>query len=150
MRIGPARPSSALARQSQLVHGRFSFQDEAGGSSPPRPTTRGNATSNGVRARLGAVHRMTPYTKGNGSSWIFEPCLTWANALQRVQHPAFALGMSLQHVRTWERRVRNLWPLPCEGSADHTRPLSRACVALHRPSSTASARQGQVVLHPVS
>jgi hypothetical protein len=33
-------------------------------------------------------------TKGNGSSWIFEPCLTWANALQRVQHPAFALVTS--------------------------------------------------------
>jgi hypothetical protein len=30
-------------------------------------------------------------TKGNGSSWIFEPALTWANALQRVQHPAFVL-----------------------------------------------------------
>ena len=39
MRIGHARPSSALVRQSPLVHGRFSFQDEAGGSSPPRPTS---------------------------------------------------------------------------------------------------------------
>jgi hypothetical protein len=38
MRIGPARPSSALVRQSPLVHGRFSFQDEAAGSSPARPT----------------------------------------------------------------------------------------------------------------
>jgi hypothetical protein len=27
----------------------------------------------------------------NGSSWIFEPCLTWANALQRVQRSAFSL-----------------------------------------------------------
>jgi type I restriction enzyme R subunit len=34
---------------------------------------------------------VAPPTKGNGSSWIFEPCPTWANALQRVQHPAFAL-----------------------------------------------------------
>src|SRR5918994_280799 len=32
MRIGHARPSSALARQSPLVHGRFSFQDEDPGS----------------------------------------------------------------------------------------------------------------------
>jgi Transposase DDE domain len=31
-------------------------------------------------------------TKGYGSSWIFEPSLTCANALRRVQHPAFALG----------------------------------------------------------
>ena len=41
MRIGHARPSSALVRQSPLVHGRFSFQDEAAGSSPARPTTPG-------------------------------------------------------------------------------------------------------------
>jgi hypothetical protein len=32
-------------------------------------------------------------TKGNGSSWIFEPCLTWANVLRRVQQPAFSLGI---------------------------------------------------------
>jgi hypothetical protein len=30
-------------------------------------------------------------TKGNGSSWIFEPRLTWANVLRRVQQPAFSL-----------------------------------------------------------
>jgi hypothetical protein len=30
-------------------------------------------------------------TKGCGSSWIFEPHLTCANALRRVQHPAFSL-----------------------------------------------------------
>jgi hypothetical protein len=36
-------------------------------------------------------------TKGNGSSWIFEPCPTWANALQRVQHPAFALVRTPGH-----------------------------------------------------
>jgi hypothetical protein len=37
------------------------------------------------------VNTQKTITKGNGSSWIFEPCLTGANALQRVQHPAFAL-----------------------------------------------------------
>jgi hypothetical protein len=31
-------------------------------------------------------------TKENGSSWIFEPLLTWANALRRVQSSGFALG----------------------------------------------------------
>jgi hypothetical protein len=30
-------------------------------------------------------------TKGNGSSWIFEPRLTCANTLRRVQYPAFSL-----------------------------------------------------------
>src|SRR5215217_7903632 len=37
--------------------------------------------------------RKQPYevTKGNGSSWIFEPRLTWANVLRRVQQPAFSL-----------------------------------------------------------
>ena len=30
-------------------------------------------------------------TKEYGSSWIFELDLTWANALRRVQHPAFSL-----------------------------------------------------------
>jgi hypothetical protein len=35
-------------------------------------------------------------TKEYGSSWIFEPRLTCANALQRVQHPAFALGNCCQ------------------------------------------------------
>jgi hypothetical protein len=29
-------------------------------------------------------------TKEYGSSWIFEPCLTWASALRRVQHPGFS------------------------------------------------------------
>jgi len=37
-------------------------------------------------------------TKRNGSSWIFEPCLTWANALQPVQHPAFALVLHAQRI----------------------------------------------------
>jgi hypothetical protein len=30
-------------------------------------------------------------TKEYGSSWIFKLCLTWANALQRVQRSAFSL-----------------------------------------------------------
>ena len=43
---------------------------------------------------LGQVERATCClgdTKEYGSSWIFEPCLTWANALRRVQHPGFSL-----------------------------------------------------------
>jgi hypothetical protein len=35
--------------------------------------------------------RSSEVTKENGSSWIFKPRLTCANALRRVQHPAFAL-----------------------------------------------------------
>jgi hypothetical protein len=31
-------------------------------------------------------------TKEYRSSWIFEPCLTCANAIRRVQHPGFSLG----------------------------------------------------------
>src|SRR5512132_3582146 len=34
--------------------------------------------------------------KEYGSSWIFEPCLTWANALRRVQHPGFSLVNALR------------------------------------------------------
>jgi hypothetical protein len=37
------------------------------------------------------LYRYSGLTKENGSSWIFEPCLTWANALQRVQRSAFSL-----------------------------------------------------------
>jgi hypothetical protein len=40
-------------------------------------------------------------TKENGSSWIFEPFLTWANAVQRVQCSAFSLVRSPSaHPRT--------------------------------------------------
>jgi hypothetical protein len=35
--------------------------------------------------------RMPRLTKEYGSSWIFELCLTWANALRRVQRSAFSL-----------------------------------------------------------
>src|SRR5215218_8652855 len=34
-------------------------------------------------------------TKEYGSSWIFELCLIWANALQRVQRSAFSLVCAL-------------------------------------------------------
>jgi hypothetical protein len=56
MRIGwPGHAWLSLVRQSPLLRGRFSFHDEAGGSSPPRPTTgltSGNAASvSGVRWR---------------------------------------------------------------------------------------------------
>jgi hypothetical protein len=60
MRIGHARPSSALVRQSPLVHGRFSFQDEAAGSSPARPTKRplssGNAGRSASRYQPNRMH----------------------------------------------------------------------------------------------
>ena len=44
-------------------------------------------------------------TKGNGSSWIFEPCLTCANALRSVQHPGFSLVRVLRLTSSsiWER-----------------------------------------------
>ena len=57
----PGRARLSLVRHSPLLRGRFSFQDEAGGSSPPRPTTSVNATSNGVWARLGTVQLTTPH-----------------------------------------------------------------------------------------
>src|SRR5829696_9288981 len=39
MRIGwPGQARLSLVRQSPLLRGRFSFQDEAAGSSPARPT----------------------------------------------------------------------------------------------------------------
>jgi hypothetical protein len=41
--------------------------------------------SNGRPPRLRAL------TKEYESSWIFEPCLTCANALRRVQNPGFSL-----------------------------------------------------------
>ena len=53
---------------------------------PARPAVRFPS-----RAHICGLVPASDVTKGNGSSWIFEPCLTCANALQRVQHPAFAL-----------------------------------------------------------
>jgi hypothetical protein len=50
MRIGHDRPSSTLVRQSPLVQGRFSFQDEGAGSSPARPTTPGLSCENARRS----------------------------------------------------------------------------------------------------
>jgi hypothetical protein len=46
------------------------------------------------RRPLASAHAAFPQhavTKEYESSWIFERCLTWANALQPVQHPAFSL-----------------------------------------------------------
>ena len=40
------------------------------------------------------LRRKRTVTKEYGSSWIFESCLTWANALRRVQHPGFSLVTS--------------------------------------------------------
>jgi hypothetical protein len=48
-------------------------------------------------------------TKENGSSWIFEPCLTWANALQRVQRSAFSLVCGRP---SWLSEPRRSWLLP--------------------------------------
>jgi hypothetical protein len=56
------------------------------------------------------------FTKGYGSSWIFESCLTCANALRRVQHPGFSLVTGLPTFMTpvvmdaaepygWERLI---------------------------------------------
>jgi hypothetical protein len=43
------------------------------------------------------LHHVLGLTKEYGSSWIFEPCLTWANALRRVQHPGFSLVADDNH-----------------------------------------------------
>src|SRR5512132_809219 len=59
------------------------------------------------------------HTKEYGSSWIFEPCLTWANALRRVQHPGFSLVSA--RARPWFgwagrwRPARRWWPAWCRG-----------------------------------
>jgi hypothetical protein len=53
MRIGQARPSSApLVRQSPLIHGRFSFQDEVAG---PRWVRTASVTAGPRRARAVTV-----------------------------------------------------------------------------------------------
>ena len=46
---GQARLS---VRQSPLLRGRFSFQDEAAGSSPARPTTPALSCENAILSRL--------------------------------------------------------------------------------------------------
>jgi hypothetical protein len=52
----PGQAQLSLVRQSPLLHGRFSFQDEAAGSSPARPTTPvvicRNARRLSLRSRL--------------------------------------------------------------------------------------------------
>jgi uncharacterized protein YjbI with pentapeptide repeats len=49
-----------------------------------------DADLTGVDIR-GAQLKNARLTKEYGSSWIFRPCLTCANALRRVQHSAFSL-----------------------------------------------------------
>jgi hypothetical protein len=63
MRIGrPGRARFSLVQQSPLLRGRFSFQDEAGGSSPPRPTivvlTCGNSRRLSPSTAAGAIRRL--------------------------------------------------------------------------------------------
>src|SRR5215216_1926090 len=76
-----ARPSSALVRQSQLVHGRFSFKDEVGGATPPRPTIRPLTSRNArslLRLRPARMHRWSA-TKSVGPAPLCGPrsgCLT--------------------------------------------------------------------------
>jgi Phage integrase family len=59
--------------------------------SPPRSGVRVRRTA--VLSAVSAVarHRACRSTKGHGSSWVFGPYLTCANALRRAQHPAFSL-----------------------------------------------------------
>jgi hypothetical protein len=56
----------------------------------PSGAKRQSSTGQGYFSAM-AVRGWVDDTKGNGSSWIFGPCLTCANALLRVQHPAFFL-----------------------------------------------------------
>jgi hypothetical protein len=67
----------------------------------PTPASGGSAAGHGCCSPSLTVpgfryDQPSPYsanviTKGYGSSWIFEPYLTCANALRRVRHPAFSL-----------------------------------------------------------
>ena len=55
-------------------------------------TSKGARLSAGHTAsRVLRCHHKRALTKGYGSRWIFEPRLTCANALRRVQYPAFSL-----------------------------------------------------------
>ena len=90
--------------QSPLVHGRFSFQDEVGGSSPPRPTIRhltsGNShpfvsgpkeslVSDHVRRSCVLVSLRTRLTsKFSGFSGLFLSCLARRIAVvERITTP---------------------------------------------------------------
>jgi transposase InsO family protein len=61
----------------------------------PRPHPRGRPREGQTAAQAALMRRHNSgtrqLTKGYGSSWIFERCLTCSNALRRVQHPAFSL-----------------------------------------------------------
>jgi hypothetical protein len=48
-------------------------------------------------------------TKGYGSSWIFEPHLTWANVLGPVQHLGFSLVIRERSSRETPRVASGLW-----------------------------------------
>jgi hypothetical protein len=77
-RVGPPAPA-VPPRQDEILCDRLAFASGAG-------------PAMGMEA--GPEAPFVPYdpvTKGYGSSWIFGPCLTCANALRRVQHPAFSL-----------------------------------------------------------
>jgi hypothetical protein len=54
----------------------------------------------GERSGQRAFLSVDRFTKGNGSSWIFGPCLTCASVLRRVQHPGFSLVTSLPPAAT--------------------------------------------------
>jgi hypothetical protein len=61
-------------------------------------------------------------TKGYGSSWIFEPYLTCANALRQVQHPAFSLVCALVlHLNL--TTVRHAIPQSAHWDHEYTRNL---------------------------
>jgi hypothetical protein len=69
MRIGvPGQAQLSLVRQSPLIHGRFTFQDEVGGSSPPRPTIRPLSSGNADRPlRLSRLLWISQKSTGTGS-----------------------------------------------------------------------------------
>jgi hypothetical protein len=81
-------------------------------------------------------------TKGNENSRIFEPCLTWANTLRRVQCSAFSLvcsllgaigfltGSSYMHARAGALVIGRRWILRhCHGV--HIREVLRAVQGYH-------------------
>ena len=81
-------PASRLGRAPAVSHGIPSSGVRA---RPSREVDRGRHDLCGCAAI--STFRLT---KENGSSWIFEPCLTCANALKRVQHPAFSLVYTIR------------------------------------------------------
>jgi hypothetical protein len=64
MRIGWPGHARLSVRHSPLVRGRFSFQDEAAGSSPARPTTAALGCGNACRKSplVAALHPLPPHT----------------------------------------------------------------------------------------